>query len=492
MYNPNEQNQIPNEGVSPPVPPVQPHFEPDAPTTLPPRPAHESPFNPNFHQPRYEPDPPEPVSPVHFVGRGPSPKPRKTWHRPVLIAAISVFLLALIVSVIFLVTRYQVQMSATAAGLELQFTPRHEQPEQDMTAQTPPPVTIEPPDLIHPPLEPPINEPPYYAENLIPPAVHGGGTTLTLHPRPEAGQLSFQEIFQRYTPSVVVIEVEFRGAFGGYGQGFGSGVVMTADGYIITNTHVIEDARQVHVVLANGESHPAAIVGADLQTDIAVLKIEATNLVPAEFGDSDLLMVGDEVVAIGNPLGMHHTMSNGMVSALNRPIVHEGISMSLIQTNAAINEGNSGGALINLYGQVIGITNMKMIGMNTSVEGMGFAIPTRTVQPVVNELIERGYVTGRPAIGISIYTVTEQDARVGDLPAGLHIQSVTPGTHAAEQGLLPGDMILSINGQPISTTEELRSIILQFRAGDSITLQIRRAGNELTVDVRLMDAAYLG
>ena len=217
---------------------------------------------------------------------------------------------------------------------------------------------------------------------------------------PGTDSLPLQEIYEENIPSVVSIATQTRS-----GSASGTGVVLTADGYIVTNAHVVENAVSATVLLTDGRELEAQLVGADTISDLAVLRVEASDLDPAEFGDSGALRVGDSVAAIGDPLGvgLRGTLTNGIVSAINRDVNVGGRTMTLIQTNAAINSGNSGGPLINCYGQVIGIITLK-IGDNASsagVEGIGFAIPSSTVQQIVNQLMEQGYVSGRPSLGLT-------------------------------------------------------------------------------------------
>ena len=233
---------------------------------------------------------------------------------------------------------------------------------------------------------------------------NGDGTTLILADRPETEPLSLQEIYRQVSPSVVSITAALP-----LGVSQGTGVVMTADGYIITNAHVIEGAFRADVSLEDGRSFEAWLVGSDETTDLAVLKVEADDLTPAVFGDSDQMVVGDTVVAIGNPMGeqLRGTMTDGILSAINRDMEVDGNTMTLLQTTAALNTGNSGGALVNDQGQVIGITNMKLISnvSDNTLEGLGFAIPTTTVKPVVDALIADGVVTGRPTLGVTVRTM---------------------------------------------------------------------------------------
>ena len=243
--------------------------------------------------------------------------------------------------------------------------------------------------------------------------------------------------------------------------------------------------------MAGGKEYgyEALLVGMDVPTDLAVLKIDAQNLHPAVFGNSDELQVGDTVVAIGNPLGqeLRGTMTDGIISAINRDVDVDGYSMVLIQTTAALNSGNSGGALINEYGQVVGITNMKMSAYDDTVEGLGFAIPTTTVKTVVDDLIRQGYVSGEPSIGITCYTVTEEMAEEYDLPLGVYVKSVQQDSDAKKQGVFPGDVIVEANGQSITTIEELLALKEGMEAGDVIHFRLWRSGGYLERDVTLME-----
>ena len=399
--------------------------------------------------------------------------------RAITIVALSLFLIVAISAISQLFTSFEVRLASGAEGLEITLTPRIR---EEQRIQQPPPTPTPAPT---PEAEYPPEEDPY-----LPVITFGDGTTMELHPRPEydgtgeSPRLSFQEIFQKCAPSVVVVETEFRGFFAGMGgSGAGSGVIMTEDGYIITSAHVIEDAHRIYVVLNDDSRHTAALVGSDVNTDIAVLKINAYGLPPAQFGDSAQLVVGEEVAAIGNPLGQRDTISNGIISALDREMRLDGVNMRLIQTTAAINPGNSGGALINLYGQVVGITNMKLAGH--AVEGMGFAVPTEQIKPVVDSIIERGYVPGRPGIGIVIHMVT-----YGPEP-GLFVQQVASGTDAETQGLMIGDRILALNGTEVQTLDEMRDLLWHLRAGDVITLTLLRDGQEMDKNIRLMDSNHI-
>ena len=336
--------------------------------------------------------------------------------------------------------------------------------------------------------------------------------------------LTIPEIVEKAMPSAVGISSTFtytsqNSGMNYFGYGFGgmydnaqpqsqevtatgSGIVMSSNGYIITNAHVIYDteseysmgkATSVSVVMGDDhdEEYEAEIVGYDLQTDLAVLKIDADNLTPAEFGNSDDLQVGELVVAIGNPLGfeLYGTTTCGIVSAKNREVQLEDRTMTLIQTDAAINSGNSGGMLLNAYGQVIGINSMKMGSSygSASVEGLGFAIPISDAKEIITSLINNGYVTGRPQLGITGVTVTESDAERFNLPQGVYVYGVSEGSAAAQAGLQQGDIITAIDGVEITTMEELNEQKNQHKAGETVTLRISRSGETRDIQMTLQE-----
>ena len=300
---------------------------------------------------------------------------------------------------------------------------------------------------------------------------------------PQEGGLSLQEIYEKAIDSVVSITSDV---------GTGTGVVVNRDGYIVTNAHVIAGATAVEVLLTDGRTVAATLVGADGVSDLAVLLVQASDLVPAEFGTSESVRVGDAVVAIGDPLGiaLRGTMTNGIVSAINRDITTGGRTMTLIQTNAALNNGNSGGPLLNCYGQVIGINTMK-IGDNmntTGVEGLGFAIPSATVKEVVDQLMRQGYVSGRPGLGLEVQAISPFDRMYYRLPQGLYITAVETGSDAAEKGILPGDVLLGLDDRYLTDAEALQSALYSYEAGDAVRLTIYRNGNQYYVDVVLSEA----
>ena len=318
-------------------------------------------------------------------------------------------------------------------------------------------------------------------------AVIGTGKQLTIT-ETNGQELSLQEIYKKTIPSVVSIIVTSSS-----GTSTGTGIIMTADGYIITNYHVAGSSQQITVLLHNDEEYIAQVVGGDETSDLMVLKVAAEDLTPAEFGDSTTAEVGDTVVAIGDPLGieLRGTMTDGIICGLYRDIQVGDRTMTLMQHNAALNSGNSGGPLVNMMGQVIGINTMKMTSSYTDVEGLGFAIPISTAKPILDELMEKGYVSGRPAFG---FTVEELGARVMlyySLPGRLYIRSVEPNTDAYAQGIRAGDIITAIEGVGVTTLDEFNTVKNNYMAGDTVELTINREGQEITVHVKLMDRADL-
>ena len=301
------------------------------------------------------------------------------------------------------------------------------------------------------------------------------------------GALSLQEIYKKCIGSVVSITASAQS-----GKSSGTGIVLSADGYLITNHHVIENAQVIAVQTSDDRQFQASIIGSDEASDLAVLKVDATDLQPAEFGDSGKLAVGDRVVAIGDPLGaqLRGTMTSGIVSAINRDLEVNDRTMTLIQTDAALNNGNSGGPLINCYGQVIGINTMKLRSYySTTAEGLGFAIPMAVAKPILEELMENGYVAGRPAIGISYDTLPLAFRIYYNLPEGVYISAVYDGSDAQAKGVAAGDIITAVNGTRVTSIDELNRVKNQFTAGDSITLTLYNGGSYRDVAVILIDQA---
>ncbi|MBP7401153.1 MAG: trypsin-like peptidase domain-containing protein [Clostridia bacterium] len=297
------------------------------------------------------------------------------------------------------------------------------------------------------------------------------------------------EIAADVGPAVVAITTETVTSFYGRlttSQSAGSGIIFTKDGYVVTNAHVVEGAKTITVVTEAGDSYKAKLIGEDSQSDIAVLKIESDKDLPyAVFGDSDELVRGEMAVAIGNPLGeLAGTVTVGVISALNRQITIDNVTMNLIQTDAAINAGNSGGALVNSYGEVIGINSAK--NSSEGVEGLGFAIPINDAKPVIEELINNGYVTGRPIIGISGESVPDQIAQRYGWPLGVYVGSVEPGSAAEIAGIREGDIIVEFDGTAVTSVAELNSVKESHKAGDSVSVKIYRTDDESEATLTLV------
>ena len=332
-------------------------------------------------------------------------------------------------------------------------------------------------------------------------------------------ELTTEEVVEKALPSVVGIESTFTMTsqsssggyfnFGGFGQNqqpqtssataTGTGVTITTNGYIVTNAHVIYDteynaglANSITVIVNEEDRYDAEVIGYDTDYDLAVLKINANDLVAAKFGNSDELELGQNVIAIGNPLGfdLMNTVTSGIVSGLNRQITINEKSMTLIQTDAAINSGNSGGPLINKKGQVIGINSSKMSASysEASIEGIGFAIPSNEASRIVKDIMEYGYVTGKPKLGISCQDVTENISRMYGLPVGVYITAVAEDSAAEKAGLQTGDIITKINDEEVTSYDELTAKKNEHKAGDTIELTYVRNGAENKVTVTLDEA----
>ena len=404
--------------------------------------------------PEYQETPPEwqPGTPGYY-GTGRLPKPPRS-HTGLIVVLLCVMIVANVITVLMLLTlRMRAVQKNTTVGAETEtgVTP---------TLTAPSGHSVEPTE----------------------PRTNGTGT---LQISAEDTQTrSAGEIYTALRPSLALVYADGNG---------GTAIVMTADGYLITNAHTVSGAESITVQLSDGTEYAAALSGMDESSDLAVLKIEAEGLTAAEFGDSDALRVGDSVVAIGDPLGiqLRGTMTNGIVSAINRDLTVEDRKMTLIQTNAALNNGNSGGPLINCYGQVIGINTMKMSSYysSASVEGLGFAIPVSVAKPIIDELIENGYVAGRPAIGLNGESMPEYARLYYRLPKGIYITYVSETSDAYLKGIRQNDILTAVNGTAVSTIDELNTIKNQYSAGDQLTLTIYRDGHYYDVDVTLMDQA---
>lgn len=303
---------------------------------------------------------------------------------------------------------------------------------------------------------------------------------------PEGGGLSLQEIYAKNIPSVVSIS-----CLSSRGSASGTGVVLSQDGYLVTNYHVISGAQEITVLLTDDRTFTAQSVGYDAVSDLAVLHIDAQNLTAAKFGNSDTLRVGDTVVAIGDPLGVEFrgTYTNGIVSAINRDVEVNGRTMTLIQTNAALNSGNSGGPLINCYGQVIGINTMKIGAFtdNAGVEGLGFAIPSTQVKEIVDQIIAQGYVSGRPTLGITGEALSTFYQHYYRMPAGLYITQVDGGSDAAQKGVQVGDMLLYLGDTRITGPDDLKAAIYDCEVGQQVEAILYRRGQQYRLTLTLQE-----
>ena len=295
--------------------------------------------------------------------------------------------------------------------------------------------------------------------------------------------LSPQEIYEKVNPSTVTVVAE-----GEEGASVGTGVIMTPDGYMITNAHVISGGKTCWIALSTGVTYEAKLVGFDESQDLAVLKVEPKEDLPAaEFGDSFAARVGDTVYAIGNPLGLElrGSMTDGMLSAVGRAMDMNGGTASMLQTTAALNSGNSGGPLINAAGQVIGINTLKMSNTDleheATVEGLGFALPTSDIKPVIDDLIAHGKFRGMPMLGVTVLTVTVED--VGNR---VMVHTVAPGGGAEKAGVQANDFILAYNGREVDHIDDLLVLRRDYRVGDTVTLTIQRGSDTFDVEVELL------
>ena len=305
-------------------------------------------------------------------------------------------------------------------------------------------------------------------------------------------QMTPAEVYAQNVNSTVGIRTSITTNYWGYqtqSAAAGSGFILSADGYVLTNYHVVENSDSITVSLYNGEEYDATLVGCDQSNDIAVLKIDAEGLTPAVLGDSDNLNVGDQVVAIGNPLGeLTFSLTTGAVSALNREVtLSSNVTMDLIQTDCAINSGNSGGALFNLYGEVIGITNAKYSssssGSEASIDNIGFAIPMNHVKNIVKSIIETGSIT-KPYIGVTV-TAVSSEAQAYGLPTGAAVRSVEEDSPAAKGSLEANDIITEVNGTAITSSSDLVSYVGEQAPGDELKLKVYRQGETLDITVTI-------
>lgn len=295
--------------------------------------------------------------------------------------------------------------------------------------------------------------------------------------------LTAQQIYQKVNPSVVTVLVQLDGR-----AAVGTGVIFTNDGYLLTNYHVVAGGKDCSVTLSSNATYAAQYVAGDAGNDVAILKINRKNLPAAEIGSSDALTVGDRVYAIGNPLGMElrGTFTDGIVSAINRDVEVEGRNMTLVQTNAALNSGNSGGPLINAYGQVVGINTIKMSSAFSNVEGLGFALPTSSLKYLISDLLLYGKVQPEPKLGIS---VEKLGTTLEDGAIGARIAKVEAGSPAAKAGVWNGDVLVSVDGEAIHSSDDVLRIRHRYHVGDQMTMKVWRGTAYVTLTLHLTQAA---
>ena len=418
-----------------------------------------------------------------------SPRRKSGWLKGILAVLLVV---AISFGAFYLMRNVGVRLERTEDGVTLSMTNRSKQPEPEQAEQPTPEQATSTQTGTE------TAAPQQTPQQPTQGAYVGSGTKLNIVSAPESSDTTFsdeedalclQDIYSSVIDSVVSIS-----SMTSSGTSSGTGIIMSQDGYVITNHHVITGALVISVLTNDNQEYEAALVGSDEMSDLAVLKIDARGLQAAEFGDSSKLRVGDSVVAIGDPLGvqLRGTMTNGIISAINRDLTVGDRTMTLIQTNAALNNGNSGGPLINCYGQVIGINTVKMssyYSASATVEGLGFAIPISVAKPIIDELIENGYVAGRPAIGISGDSLPSYYRTYYRLPDGVYVTSVNEGSDAKAKGIREGDIVTAINGEKICSIDELNTVKNQYAAGDEVTLTIYRSGTYYEVTVTLVDQA---
>ena len=302
-------------------------------------------------------------------------------------------------------------------------------------------------------------------------------------PGSEGTALSLPDIYQKVIPSVVSVISSTPER-----SHTCTGVIMSPEGYIITTSHITEGSSAITVQLSGGEEFIATVIGSDRLSDLAVLKIDGANLRAAEFGDSEKLNVGEPVVAIGNPLGaeLSGSMTDGIISGIHEDLSLEGRTLTAIQTNAVLGDGAYGGPIINLYGQVVGVSTANLGSYSSEqTENLGFVVPIDTAKNIVDELIEHGRIPGRPAIGVNGQSVPAAAQAYYQLPSGVYVDEVVPGGAADAAGLMPGDIITAIDGETVSSVEQMQLIKNRYKSGDLVTLRVYRIGMEFDVTLVL-------
>ena len=316
------------------------------------------------------------------------------------------------------------------------------------------------------------------------------GMSISGSPMSSVGGMSPSQVYAMNVNSVVAISNQSTtNVWGQVSEtaSSGTGFIISADGYILSNYHVVEGAKKLTVITYMGDEYEARLVGYDQMNDVSILKIEATNLEPVTIGSSDDLIVGDQVVAIGNPLGeLTSSLTVGYISAKDRTINTDGNLINMMQTDAAINPGNSGGPLFNMKGEVIGITTAKYsgsTGSGASIEGIGFAIPINDVMAMTEDLIAHGYLTNQAYLGVSVMDLDGTTASMYSLPMGSYVQSVVEGSCAEKAGIQPKDIIIRVGGYAVEGNSTLQSALRKFKAGETTTITVYRAGAELELTI---------
>lgn len=319
-------------------------------------------------------------------------------------------------------------------------------------------------------------------------------TVIDVTTNSETTTMTPQDVYEQYVNAVVAISNEgtTTNVFGQVSEtaSSGSGFIITEDGYIVTNNHVVEDAQKLTVTMTSGEEYEATVIGADEENDVALIKIDATGLPTVSIGDSDGIEVGEQVCAIGNPLGeLTNTLTVGYVSALDREINENGTPINMFQTDCAINSGNSGGPIFDMHGNVVGITTAKYSSSGSSysasIEGIGFCIPINDAMDIVSDLLEYGYVKGRPSLGITCQAISSTVTQYYNLPTGIYVNAVEAGSAADNAGIMEGDIITAVDGTEVQSVTDFKALLKNYEAGDTATLSIYRSSSAETLDVSI-------
>ena len=317
-------------------------------------------------------------------------------------------------------------------------------------------------------------------------------TVIDVKTNSQSTSMTPQDVYEQYVNAVVAISNEgtTTNVFGQVSAtaSSGSGFIISEDGYIVTNNHVVADAQKLTVTMTSGEEYEATVIGADSENDVALIKIEAMGLPTVSIGDSDGIEVGEQVCAIGNPLGeLTNTLTVGYVSALDREINENGTPINMFQTDCAINSGNSGGPIFDMHGNVVGITTAKYssnsYSSTTSIEGIGFCIPANDAMDIVSDLLQYGYVKGRPYLGITCQAISTTVTQYYNLPTGIYVNSVATDSAAAKAGIQQGDIITAVDGTEVNSVTDFKALLKTYSAGDTATLSVYRSSTGQTLDI---------